>query len=171
MIAQSRLRADCARCCGLCCVAPSFDADQGFGFDKPAHTACVNLRHDHRCGIHDELRVRGFPACASFDCHGAGQWVTQQLFGGSSWQTSPEIAASMFRLYACYRGLHELMALLQLAIARLSPADAAGLEHCLQDIDAICRAGPELAAAISVSVLRNKVRELLRQQPALQNSG
>jgi hypothetical protein len=162
MIVQSRLQADCARCCGLCCVAPSFDAEQGFAFDKAAHTACPHLRHDHRCGIHPALRVRGFPACASFDCHGAGQWVTQQVFGGQSWQTSPEIAARMFRLYERYRALHELMALLQLAIARVPPAQVTDLECCLQDIDAICRAGPESAVAVSMGALRDRVRQLLR---------
>ena len=162
MIAQSRLRADCARCCGLCCVAPSFDAHQGFGFDKPAHTACLHLRDDHRCAIHDALRVRGFPGCAAFDCHGAGQWVTQQLFGGQSWRSSPEIAARMFRAYGRYRALHELMALLQLAIARVPAADATALKRCLQELDAICRAGPELALSVSLSAVRNTVRTLLR---------
>jgi hypothetical protein len=76
MTIDSQLRADCAKCCGLCCVAPAFDADQGFGFDKPAHTACRNLDADHRCAIHAALRARGFPACATFDCYGAGQWLT-----------------------------------------------------------------------------------------------
>ena len=161
MIADSRLRADCARCCGLCCVAPSFDADQGFGFDKPAHAPCLHLRHDDRCRIHDALRARGFPACAAFDCHGAGQWVTQHLFGGQSWRTSPQIAAEMFRAYAQYRSLHESLALMQLALARMAPADAAGVVRCMEDLDAICRA-PQLALTTNLGALRNRVRELLR---------
>src|SRR5579863_8626684 len=111
----ARLRADCARCCGLCCAAPAFMAVQGFGFDKPAHTACRHLGADHRCVIHAELGMRGFPACSAFDCYGAGQRVTQ-LFAGKSWRSSPETAARMFTLYARFRALHELMALLDLAI-------------------------------------------------------
>ena len=36
--------ADCSQCVGLCCVVPPFDAEQGFGFDKPAEhpaSTCV----------------------------------------------------------------------------------------------------------------------------------
>jgi hypothetical protein len=72
----------------------------------------------------------------------------------------------MFEVYGRYRALHELMALLQLAIDRTPPADAMGLERCLQDIDAICCAGPELAATVSMTLLGDKVRELLRARPA-----
>jgi hypothetical protein len=161
---EYRLRADCTRCCGLCCVAPAFDADQGFGFDKPAHTPCRNLGGNHRCTIHDELRVRGFPACATFDCYGAGQWVTQQLFAGESWQTSPEIAARMFRLYPRYRVLHELMALLELAMRRVPPAHVVPLEQCLREIEAVCQAGVELACSVDVEALTKNVRALVREQ-------
>ncbi len=164
MTVDSPLHADCAKCCGLCCVAPAFDADQGFGFDKPAHTACRNLDADHRCAIHAALRVQGFPACAAFDCYGAGQWVTQHLFGGRSWRTSPELAARMFTLYGTVRVLHELMVLLELAIGRVSPADAAPLARCLFDIQNICAAGHELIDTFSESALRERVRGLLRER-------
>ncbi len=158
---DAKLRADCARCCGLCCVAPAFDADQGFGFDKPAHTACPNLRTDHRCAIHATLPAAGFPACAAFDCFGAGQWVTQQLFAGRSWRTSPDIAEEMFRLYLKYRALHELMALLDMAIRRVPQTEAAPLVQCLRDIERICEAGTQLPDACGVSALRRKVQRLL----------
>ncbi|HEY6453994.1 MAG TPA: hypothetical protein VIY90_01800 [Steroidobacteraceae bacterium] len=163
MTVDSQLHADCAKCCGLCCVAPAFDADQGFGFDKPAHTACRNLAADNCCVIHAQLRVRGFPACAAFDCHGAGQWVTQQLFGGRSWRTSPELAAQMFTLYGRVRVLHELMALLELAIGRVSPGAAAPLARCLFDIQNIRAAGHELIDTFSESGLRARVRQVLRE--------
>lgn len=164
MTIDSRLRADCAKCCGLCCVAPAFDADQGFGFDKPAHVACRNLDADHRCAIHDQLRVRGFPACAAFDCHGAGQWVTQQLFDGKSWRTSPELARQMFTVYGRVRVLHELMVLLELAMGRVSPGDAAPLARCLYDIQNICAAGNKLLDTFSESALRERVRHVLRER-------
>jgi hypothetical protein len=156
-----RLRADCARCCGLCCVAPAFDADQGFGFDKPAHTACRNLGADHRCAIHATLFADGFPACAAFDCFGAGQWVTQQLFAGKSWRTSPDIAVEMFTLYSRYRALHELMALLDMAIRRAPQTDAVPLVQCLHEIESICEAGTRLPDAHGMSTLRREVRRLL----------
>jgi hypothetical protein len=164
MTVDSHLQADCAKCCGLCCVGPAFDANQGFGFDKPAHTACCNLDAEHRCAIHDELRLRGFPACASFECYGAGQWVTQHLFGGKSWRTSPELAEQMFTLYRRIRVLHELMVLLELAIGRVPPDDAAPLAMCLYDIQKICAAGNERIDTFSESAMRERVQYLLRER-------
>jgi len=64
------LRADCSRCVGLCCVAPACSASADFAIDKAAGAPCPNLLTDSRCGIHDELRPRGFPGLdqlAAFD--------------------------------------------------------------------------------------------------------
>jgi hypothetical protein len=57
---QLSLRADCARCFGLCCVAPAFAASADFAIDKPAGQACPNLQGDFGCGIHADLRQQGF---------------------------------------------------------------------------------------------------------------
>jgi hypothetical protein len=152
-----RWRADCTRCCGLCCVGPAFDAGQGFGFDKPAHTPCAHLRGDFRCGIHEELPLRGFPACVTFDCHGAGQRVTQQLFGGQSWKSSPGLAPRMFDAYRRYRALHELLAMLEVAIERVSVCEARPLRELSQSIDALCESGVAVVDKISIDVLREEV--------------
>lgn len=157
-----RWRADCSRCCGLCCVGPAFDAGQGFGFDKPAHTPCAHLRGDFRCGIHDGLRQRGFPACVTFDCYGAGQRVTQQLFGGKSWKSSPGLAPRMFEAYRRYRALHELLALLEVAIERVAVREARPLRELSQSIDALCESGVAVVDTISIDVLRQDVLGRLR---------
>ena len=68
---------DCGRCAGVCCVAPSFEASDDFALDKAAGERCPNLTTDHRCRIHDELRVRGFSGCAIYVCYGAGQRATR----------------------------------------------------------------------------------------------
>jgi hypothetical protein len=164
---NAKLQMDCARCCGLCCVAPPFDAEQGFGFDKPAHTACRNLTQDCRCSIHHELGIRGFPACATFDCYGAGPWITQVLFNGASWQSSPQIAQRMFTLYPRYRALHELMWLLALAIGQITPTDAVPLLRCLRDIEVLCAGGADLVERIDVTALRREVRITLRRHAQL----
>src|SRR5215471_14109732 len=106
------LRADCSRCAGLCCVVPAFFSVQGFAFDKPAHTACAHLTAADRCAIHADRTARGFPGCVDFDCYGAGQRVTQELFHGTSWRRSAETAARMFRAYSCCLALHRSMAAL-----------------------------------------------------------
>lgn len=79
---RTALRADCSRCVGLCCVAPAFVASADFAITKPAGQACPNLTTEHRCGIHDRLRPRGFPGCAVFDCFGAGQHIVALTLTG-----------------------------------------------------------------------------------------
>jgi hypothetical protein len=107
--ARAHLRADCANCAALCCVAPAFAASADFAIDKPAGVACPNLQADFRCGIHDRLRPSGFPGCAVFDCFGAGQHLTQGTFGGRTWRESPELAAQMFAVLPVMRQLHEIL--------------------------------------------------------------
>lgn len=130
---MSTFRADCERCCGLCCVAPAYYASQGFGTDKRAGTPCPNLDDRDRCAIHGERPARGFTACAGFDCHGAGQWVTQVLFGGARWTDSPQLARQMFRAYTALLPVFELQAALEvlctLPAAREGHIDLAALRR------------------------------------------
>ncbi|GAA3474814.1 pentapeptide repeat-containing protein [Nonomuraea roseola] len=92
------LRADCGRCQGLCCVVPAFAASADFAIDKPAGKACPNLGADFRCGIHTQLRDKGFPGCTVYDCFGAGQHVTEAGAAGRAAEVFPAM-----------RDLHELL--------------------------------------------------------------
>ena len=103
------LRADCAHCSALCCVAPAFSASADFAIDKPAGRPCPNLGQDFRCSIHDRLRRRGFPGCSAYDCFGAGQQVTQVTFGGQDWRGAPQLADQVFAVFSVVRQLHELL--------------------------------------------------------------
>ncbi|GEL98814.1 pentapeptide repeat-containing protein [Cellulomonas terrae] len=111
------LRSDCSRCAGLCCIAHSFQRSSDFAYDKPAGTPCRNLLDDFRCGIHADLRTSGFTGCTVYECFGAGQFVTQQLFGGRTWRDDPAITADMFAVFGTMRGLHELLWYLTEALA------------------------------------------------------
>jgi hypothetical protein len=102
------LAADCARCVGLCCVAPAFSRSADFAIDKPAGTACPNLLADHRCGIHAHLRERGFVGCTVYDCFGAGQKVSAR---------SSTSAQERHDVFAVVRPLHELLWYVREAIA------------------------------------------------------
>lgn len=106
---RSRLRADCARCAALCCVAPAFAASADFALTKPAGTPCPHLQGDFRCGIHAELRDRGFPGCTVYDCFGAGQQVVQGTYAGRSWRDAAVDSAQMFDVFTVVRRLHELL--------------------------------------------------------------
>jgi uncharacterized protein YjbI with pentapeptide repeats len=111
------LQADCARCFGLCCVVPAFSASVDFAIDKPAGQPCPNLAPDSHCGIHSELRRRGFRGCTVYDCFGAGQQVAQVTFGGRDWRHRPDTAKQMFAVFPIMRQLHELLWYLTAALA------------------------------------------------------
>jgi hypothetical protein len=90
-------------------VVPGFSRSSDFAIDKPPSTPCRNLLDDHRCGIHDSLRQRGFPGCTVYDCFGAGQRVTQDTFGGATWQGDPELLDAMAEVFPQVRLLHEVL--------------------------------------------------------------
>jgi hypothetical protein len=159
----NQLKADCKTCCGLCCVALPFDASQGFGFDKSAHTPCALLRADDRCSIHDSLVVSGFPGCAAYDCYGAGQWVTQHYFQGVSWRDSPQSASQMFDVFRRVRALHELMAMLTLAMAYVhdrEPLDE--LRGRLGELQALCSEETGALNGVDIVAERHRVVKLLQ---------
>jgi len=120
------LRADCSRCVGLCCVAPSFSRSSEFAFDRAAGTPCRHLQADDRCGIHDRLRASGMSGCTSYDCFGAGQRVTQELYPGRSWRDDPTLATAMFADFWAAQTVHELLWYLEevLALADARPVHA-----------------------------------------------
>jgi uncharacterized protein YjbI with pentapeptide repeats len=90
-------------------VAPAFATSADLAIDKDAGQPCPNLQTDFRCGIHRELRQRGFPGCTAYDCFGAGQRVTQETFAGRDWRQGPQVAAQMFDVFTALRHLHELL--------------------------------------------------------------
>jgi uncharacterized protein YjbI with pentapeptide repeats len=156
------LRADCARCFGLCCVAPAFSASADFAIDKPAGQPCPNLAADFGCGIHDRLRPSGFAGCTVYDCFGAGQRVAQVTFGGRDWRGTPELAGPMFAAFAVMRPLHEL--LWYLTEARALPAAAplaSELQQAIEDTVELTGSPAEALVRIDVAAHRGRVNGLL----------
>jgi hypothetical protein len=101
------LRADCARCSALCCVALPYAASADFAYDKPAGRPCRHL-DGFSCSIHAQLPERGFPGCTVFDCLGAGQQVTQHTYEGLTWRDRPDLADEIFSSFLIMRQLQEL---------------------------------------------------------------
>lgn len=150
------LQTDCSRCQGLCCVAPAFDADQGFGHDKPAHQPCRHLQADFRCGIHGQLAERGYPACAAYDCHGAGQQLSAHLAAQPPWPQRKD-AAAVFDAFLAQRRLHEQVLLLRLALPR-----AAALRPALEQLLLRVEAAAEACDGGAAAALEAEGRALLR---------
>ena len=156
------LRADCGRCFGLCCVAPAFSASADFAIDKPAGHPCPHLQADYRCGIHRDLRPRGFPGCAAYDCFGAGQQVSQVTFGGRDWRQDPGSATQMFRVFVIMRQLHELLWYLAAALA-LEPARGmhGELRRAVEETEALTRSPAEALLDLDTERHREYVNALL----------
>jgi hypothetical protein len=169
---RRHLRADCANCAALCCVAPAFAASADFAIDKPAGTPCPNLRDDHLCGIHDRLRDRGFPGCAVFDCFGAGQHVTQGTFAGRSWQESPELAGAMFAVLPVMRQLHETLWYLTEARTRDEAAPLhREIDGAQERTERLAEGSADELTALDVASVRAEVGELLHRVSELVRSG
>ncbi|UQA97771.1 pentapeptide repeat-containing protein [Streptomyces halobius] len=156
------LQADCGSCFGLCCVALPFAASADFAIDKDAGRPCPNLDAEFRCGIHADLRQRGFSGCTVFDCFGAGQKVSQVTFGGQDWRQAPSAARQMFDVFPVMRQLHELLWYLAEALT-LPPARPvhAELRRALEQTERLtCGTAQELME-LDVPAHRGEVNTLL----------
>jgi hypothetical protein len=169
---QLSLRADCSRCFGLCCVVPAFARSADFAITKPAGQACPNLAADSRCGIHTELRPRGFTGCTVYDCFGAGQQVAQVTFDGQDWRRDTRVRQRMFEAFPIMRGLHEL--LWHLAEALRLPA-ANGLHTELaavfDETERLTRGSFDVLAAVDLAAHWQRVNTLLLRVSELARAG
>jgi len=166
------LRADCARCFGLCCVVPAFTASADFAIDKPAGQPCPHLGPGFRCGIHRQLRPRGFPGCAVYDCFGAGQKVAQVTFGGQDWRQAPHTARQMFAAFTVMRQLHELLWYLAEALALSAARPLHGeLRRALEQTERLTRSRADALVALDVAACRGQVNALLVRASELARAG
>ncbi|AUG78177.1 hypothetical protein CFP65_3381 [Kitasatospora sp. MMS16-BH015] len=166
------LRADCANCFALCCVALPFAKSADFAVNKSAGQPCKNLQQDFRCGIHTKLRTSGFAGCTVFDCLGAGQKVSQITFGGTDWRSSPETARQMFEVFPVVRQLHELLRYLaealELPAARKVHPQLRARYEAIRELSL---ADAETVVAADVPALRAEVGPLLAEAGELARAG
>ncbi|MEV6785139.1 pentapeptide repeat-containing protein [Streptomyces sp. NPDC051098] len=169
---NGELRADCGNCFGLCCVALPFTRSADFALDKDAGTPCPNLAADFRCGIHTRLRPSGFTGCTVYDCFGAGQKVSQAIFGGKDWRAAPDTAAQMFAVFPVVRQLHELLRYLNEALT-LEPARSlhGEIRGLLTETEALTELGPDALLELDVAAHRQRVNMVLLRTSELVRAG
>ncbi len=161
------LRADCANCFGLCCVALQFERSADFAFDKAAGEPCVNLEEDFRCGIHARLRDSGFKGCTVYDCFGAGQRVAQETYDGVSWRSAAGSAAEMFAVFPIVRQLHEMLWYLAESLELYSAADLhPALREAFERVDGLAAGAASEIRQLDVAAERVRVGHLLDEVSA-----
>ncbi len=109
------LTSDCGKCASLCCVVFAFDKSESFAFDKSAGEPCRHLSGAGQCDVFAARKELGFSGCITYDCHGAGQRVTQEIFGGRHWRDHPELVERMGEALSVLRRVHENLLLLKTA--------------------------------------------------------
>ncbi|MFD6953467.1 hypothetical protein A6A08_19010 [Nocardiopsis sp. TSRI0078] len=165
------LRADCASCFGLCCVALPFAASTDFAVSKEAGEPCGNLTRDFRCGVHSQLRERGFSGCTVFECFGAGQKVSQATFSGRSWREAPETADTMFEVFPVMHRLHELLWYLAEALRMPESGPVrTDLRRAREKVEHLTLGSAETLLGVDVDRVRGEVNPLLRQASELVRS-
>lgn len=168
-VAKASLRADCASCFGLCCVATGFTASFDFAITKDAGRPCPNLAADFRCNIHQNLRAKGFSGCVAFSCFGAGQKVSQKTFRGKDWRSGDAAnAATMFTAFGQMRQLQELLWLLAEALD-LDKAHAlhTELERSYDATTLLTEQDASGLNAVDVAAHRQLVNDILGRASAL----
>ncbi|MBS0363708.1 MAG: hypothetical protein JSR98_20230 [Proteobacteria bacterium] len=164
-MADPSLRADCARCAALCCVAFAFDKSDLFAADKAAAEPCRHLTPCGRCAIHRSRAERGYGGCVGYDCQGAGQWVTQVLFAGRSWRDDAALLEPMTVAFITAQRAHAALQLLE--TARRLPLSKAERRR-LAALDAALRAARSSPGQIAALIREARVllRGLRRHVPA-----
>lgn len=159
---HNQLRADCENCFGLCCVALPYAKSADFAFDKDGGTPCSNLQSDYRCGIHENLRAKGYKGCTVYECFGAGQKVSQLTYDGNDWRDNPASAKEMFEVFPIMQQLHEMLCYLNEA---LNLEDAQPLHRKLQaafeDTEYLTKQSPKSIMGLNVPAHRMIVNDLL----------
>ncbi|MGW7158004.1 pentapeptide repeat-containing protein [Paenibacillus taichungensis] len=160
--ATLHLNADCEQCFGLCCVALPYGKSSDFAFDKSSGTPCSNLRTDNRCGIHTQLRQKGFKGCTVYDCFGAGQKLSQITYAGKDWRNHPESAAEMFDCLPVMKQLHEMMSYINemLQLPETSSIHAA-LKDVYEETERLTDLEPSAILRLDIPAHRAVVNELL----------
>ncbi|WHY78427.1 pentapeptide repeat-containing protein [Neobacillus sp. WH10] len=154
--------ADCENCFGLCCVALPYAKSADFPIDKDGGTPCSNLQSDYRCGIHNNLRQKGYRGCAVYECFGAGQKVSQVTFDGNDWRDHPELAKEMFRVFPIMQQLNEMLYYLNEALS-LEEAQPIyqDLQAALEETEHLTYLSPQSIMELNVPAHRTIINDLL----------
>ncbi|MDD6770138.1 pentapeptide repeat-containing protein [Inconstantimicrobium porci] len=161
---KDKLKSDCSKCFGLCCVALYCFKSDGFPRDKKDGEPCINLNNDFTCKVHECLKEKGFKGCLSYDCLGAGQRVCQDTFKGVNWRSDKQNAPKMFSAFLKMRELYEMMwYLYEASTLQQDDKKKEIIKKELEDLDALASSEYEELMRINLDEKKRDVNKLLHE--------
>lgn len=159
-----RLTSDCSKCSGLCCIALYCFQSDGFPQNKPIGKPCIHLMDNYKCKIHSNLESMGMRGCIAYDCFGAGQYLTENIYGGVTWQTQPKRTKEICDMFVLVYRLFQLRFFLyeskKLASSELLLAE---ISRLLQENDMICRLPIEEMMQYLIEEYQDRVNSVLKR--------
>ncbi|MFD2925325.1 pentapeptide repeat-containing protein [Halobacillus naozhouensis] len=156
------LKSDCKNCFGLCCVALPYAESADFPVNKDRGQPCQHLCANHLCSIHDQLREKGFRGCVTYECFGAGQHVSQNIFNGNNWRKESDRAKEMFAIFPIVQQLHEMLWYLMQALGlKETQSIQASLQKIYEETVELSTKTPEEILELDIDVHRSEVNALL----------
>lgn len=156
------LRMDCSQCFGLCCVALYYSASEGFPKDKIGGEPCKHLEETFKCSIHDTLDLKGLHGCMAYECLGAGQRVSKQIYKGRHWRKQPKVAQEMFETFLVVHQIHECLWYLE--EAKLRTQDILLKEQLIkqyEEMEALTYLSPKEILTLDLQEKRHQIRPFL----------
>ena len=159
-----RLVSDCSRCSGLCCIALYCFKSDGFPQNKPIGKPCINLMDNFKCRIHNDLENKGMKGCIGYDCFGAGQYLTEDVYCGVTWKTQLERVKEICDLYMLIYRMFQLRFFLyeskKLASSEILLPE---IEQLLKENDVICKQSIEEMLQYPIDSYQDKVNHILKK--------
>ena len=158
------LSINCEECCGICCTALYYTKMDGFPEDKAAGKPCGNLRDDFKCSIHNNLVDYKLKGCMAYDCFGAGQKVTQEIYRGHDWKKNPEVADQMFQVFLIVYQLHQMLwYLIQAKTILIDNTIKIDVNNLIEQNDKMTLMGPEEIIKLDLEQYKDRVNHILKE--------
>lgn len=165
---KAKLKIDCKKCSGLCCVALYCMKTDGFPENKAAGVPCKHLATDFRCDIHSALASKNMRGCLAYDCFGAGQKVTQECYPDGDWKTHPEKSSEVFQVFSFLFQFHQMeWYLLESLSLTADGRIKADIEALISENEEMTGRSPDEILHLDIAAYRAKVNQILKQVSGL----
>lgn len=124
----------------------------------------MNLEEDYKCRIHESLTQKGMKGCTTYDCFGAGQKVTAQIYSGETWRTLTGRTEEIFDIYLTVFRMQQMLWFLTeagtiLPACKLQPA----INKLMKQNRQVTSGSPKEILNFDLETYKNKVNKILEE--------